>query len=74
MMKMLHNIFNNKLYSKISSFSNVPWNSSNYSYNFASISISYTKLEKGLQPIIGSLGQFLFTKMNLLSYPIISIY
>jgi len=33
MMKMLHNIFNNKLYSKILSFSNVPWNSSNSSFN-----------------------------------------
>jgi hypothetical protein len=48
MMKMLHNIFNNKLYSKISSFSNVSWNSSNFSFNFASTSISYTKLEKVL--------------------------
>ncbi len=53
---------------KISSFSNVSSIFSNSSFNFASASISSTKLKNGLQPILMSLGQFLFTKINYLNY------
>jgi hypothetical protein len=53
---MLHNFLHNELYFKISSFSTV------FSNSFASISINFTKLEKGLQPILESLGQFFSQK------------
>jgi hypothetical protein len=38
---------------------------SNSSSKYASIALNYTNLEKDLQPTLKSLGQFLFTKINL---------
>jgi len=49
--------------STISSLSKT--NSSNFKKKLRSLSIKSTKLERDLQPILGSLGQFLFTKINL---------
>ncbi len=65
MMKILHNFFYNKLYFQnlflLTGFTNFL----NFSFDFALASISYTKLEKGLHLILGSLDQFLFIKFDL---------
>ncbi len=46
-------------------FSKPPSNLSNSCSKFKSLSIKSTKLTRDLQPILESLGQFLFTKINL---------
>jgi hypothetical protein len=51
--------------STTSSLSKAPSNSSNFSSKLRSLSIKFAKLKGDFQPILGSLGQFLFTKINL---------
>jgi len=48
-----------------SSFLKAPSNSSNFSSKLRSISTKSTKLDRDLQPILESLGQFLLIKINL---------
>ncbi len=66
MNKISHNLFFiiNYIF-KISSLSNVFPSSFDSSFNSALVSISSTKLEKGLQPILRSLGPIFFHKNNL---------
>ncbi len=55
-----------KIYnSTTSSLSKVPSKSSNSFSKLISLSIKSTKLKGDLQPILGSLAQFLLTKINL---------
>ncbi len=54
-----------KIYnSTTSTLSKAPSSSFNSSSKLRSFLIKSTKLEGGLQPILGSLGQFLLTKIN----------
>jgi hypothetical protein len=65
---MLPNFFYNKLYFQNLIPFKCSFNSSNSSSNFALALISSTKLEKGLQPILRSLGQFCSQKIIYINY------
>jgi hypothetical protein len=64
MIKILPNFFITNYIFKFSSLSKKNSTSSN-SFNFASTSISSSKLEKVLHPILGSMNQFLLIKFYL---------